>query len=96
VRAARDDARPTVAGEDRMTVTGDAPAGNDEPDQAPGDAVAGHPLEGHPADEVAALLELDDPAEAGVERIRLPIELVAVERHARLQAQGVARTEPAR
>ena len=42
------------------------------------------------------LVELDDPPEPGVVRVRVAVELVAVERHPRLEPQGVARAEPDR
>src|SRR5688500_2281725 len=46
------------------------------------------------ADEIA-LLELHDAAHVRLERIRVTPELVAVQRHPRLEAQGVTRAEPA-
>src|SRR5450759_5061500 len=45
------------------------------------------------ADEVARLVERDHPAEAGVVRRRSAVELLAVERHAGLEAQAVASRE---
>ena len=51
----------------------------------------------HPAtDEVAALVERDGPAERGFVRRHGFVHVPAVEVHARLQAQGVARAEPGR
>ena len=47
------------------------------------------------ADEVA-LVELHDPAEVGLERGGGVVDVVAVERHLRLEAQRVARAEAAR
>ena len=52
-------------------------------------------LERGAPDEVA-LLELHDPPEVDLERVRVAVELVAVQRHAGLEAQRVARSEPAR
>jgi hypothetical protein len=46
--------------------------------------VAGDALEGRPADEIAGLRELHDPAEIGLEGVGRPIEFVAIERHAGL------------
>ena len=53
-------------------------------------------LERLAADEVPGLVELDDATEARLERGGVAVELVAVERHARLEPQGVARAEAAR
>jgi hypothetical protein len=73
----------------------------------PGDAAAGHLEADHlargarglareqrlAADEVA-LLELDRPAEPGLERVGGLVDLVAVEREARLEPERVAGAEP--
>ena len=48
------------------------------------------------ADEVARLAERDDAAEAGLHREGVQPEFVAVERHAGLEAQGVAAGESCR
>ena len=53
-------------------------------------------LERRAAHEVDVLVELDDAAEARLERIGVAVELIAVERHARLEPQRVARAEAAR
>src|SRR3954451_19323968 len=46
------------------------------------------------SDEVVGLVELHDPAEPGLVRVRRRVELVAVERHAGLETEGVAGAEP--
>jgi hypothetical protein len=53
-------------------------------------------LDGGATDEVALLRERDDAAEARLHRKDVPAELVAVERHAGLEAERVAARQPAR
>ena len=72
---------------------GDAAALDREADEAAAGAVPGHALQRCAAHEIAGLVELDDPALAGLEGIRGPVELVAVERHAGLEAERVARPQ---
>ena len=48
------------------------------------------------ADEVGAVVEADDPAEAGLVRVRRLVDVVAPERERGLEAQRVARAEAAR
>ena len=74
-------------------MAGDAATRDDEADEPARGAVPGDALERRPPDEVARLVELDDAAEAGLERVRASIELVAVQGHAGLEAQRVARAE---
>src|SRR5262249_51771911 len=65
-----------------------------EPDELPGKARRLDPDQRRLPEEVARLVELHDPAEAGLERVRRLVDLVAVERQASLEAQRVARAEP--
>src|SRR6516225_2246339 len=51
--------------------------------------------EGAGAEEVL-FVPADDPAQVGLEHRRGLVDVVAVEAHARLEAEGVARAEPAR
>ena len=55
---------------DRVAVAGDAAALDDRGRRAGARARRGDLLEGRAADEVAGLVELDDPAQAGLERVR--------------------------
>src|SRR4051812_43555703 len=87
------DAGPAVAVEDRIAVAGDAPAGHHHADELLRRAVLGNARQRLTPDEVARLVELDHPAETRLERVRLAIELVAVQGHAGLKAQGVAGAE---
>ena len=84
---------PAVAGPDRVAVAGDPAALDDQADEARGRTVPGDLLERGAADEVAGLAELDDPSEAGLVRVGVEVELVAVQRHARLEPERVARAE---
>ena len=74
-------------------MAGDPPAGHLEADEEPGRAGFGDPSEGIPPDEVDRLVEADDPAQVRLVGIRGRVEVVAVERHAGLEAQGVAGAE---
>ncbi len=94
--AARHHAGLALPGEDRVAVPGDPAAADDEADEATARPLGGDPLEGRPADEVAGLVELDHPAETGVVRADGRIEVVAVERHPRLEPERVARAQPDR
>src|SRR4029079_6386517 len=60
------------------------------------DAPGGLPVEGRPAHEVPRLVQLDDPPETGLVRVRRRVELVAVEGHPGLEPERVAGTEPDR
>src|SRR4029079_19193961 len=92
---AGDDAGPVLVIEHRVAVARDAPAGDDHADELLRGTLLRRSGERLAPDEVARLVELDPPAEPCLERIRLAIQLVAVERHARLEAERVARPEPA-
>ena len=67
-----------------------------EADETPRRAVAGDLLERAAADEVARLGELDDAPQPGLVGVGVEVELVAVERHAGLEPERVARAEPDR
>src|SRR3954447_26000378 len=81
---------------DRIPMAGDPAAAHHEADEPPGDAVAGRLLERGTADEVAGLVELHDAGQVRLERVRLEIELVPVERHAGLEPERVPGAQPDR
>ena len=82
--------------EERVAVAGDAALAQHEAHERPRERPRQGRLQGRPADEVARLVQPDDPAQARFERVHGPVELVAVEGHAGLQAQRVAGTQPDR
>ena len=69
---------------------------NDQADQALCRTFASNLLERRPAHKIEALVQLDDPPEAGFERIGSRVELVAVKGHASLEAQRVPGAQAAR
>ncbi len=77
-------------------MAGDPAVADHEPDELAGDPVAGGLLQRGPAHEVAGLGQLDDAAETRLERVGRPVELVAVEGHAGLEPERVARPQPDR
>src|SRR5688500_4649127 len=68
LRPTGDGARQTIAGMDRVPVTGDAATLDSQPDQPRPGAIRGDSLERYAADEVARLVQLDHAAQAGIER----------------------------
>src|SRR6266404_3710441 len=79
----------------RVAMPGNPAVRHLEADELAGDALPLLPLEGFAAEELA-FLHLHDPAEVrfpGGDRV---VDVVAIESHLRLQAQGVARAEAAR
>src|SRR5262249_19004124 len=79
----------------RVTMPRDAPAGHLEAHDLAGQRLGLHLLDGRAPDEVA-LPHLHRPRKAGLDGVRGLVDLVAVEREARLQPQRVARAEPGR
>src|SRR3954469_25060314 len=94
-RAARHLADDLVAREHAVAVpSGPLALGHEADEHAA--AVRLEALDGVPADVVRGLLPAHQPAEAGLLGPRQRGQLVAVERHARLEAERVARREPDR
>ena len=83
------DAGASLAGIDRVAMASDPAARHHEADEALVWTFVRNARQRVPPDEVARLVQLDDATEAGVERVGLPVELVAVQGHAGLEAQGV-------
>src|SRR5881397_3109571 len=82
---------------DPVTVAGHAlRLAHPEPDEPALDALQPLPLQGGEPDEVRALLELHDPAEARLEGGDRVVDVVAVERVTRLEPQRVAGAQAAR
>src|SRR2546428_4422313 len=82
---------------DPVTVAGHAlRLAHPEPDEPALDALQPLPLQGGEPDEVRALLELHDPAEACLEGGDPVVDVVAVQRVTRLAPQPVAGRQPAR
>src|SRR5262249_119783 len=78
---------------DRESLTGDGAVRQREADQAAGDAFAFLPAQGFRADEVA-LVQLDGPPVADLERRHRLVHVVPVQEKAGLQPQRVPRAEP--
>ena len=83
----------SLAGQDRVAVAGDAGALDQERGQLLGRALGAGLGDGLGAEEAGRLHAA--PAEAGLDRVALGAELVAVQREADLEPQGVAGAEPA-
>ena len=80
----------------RVTVTGEAAALELKAHQLPGDAASFWALSAVSPVKGAALVQLHDPAQPGLERRGGVVDLVAVERVAHLQPQRVAGAQPDR
>src|SRR5205807_631426 len=61
--------------------------------QPAADTLVRDALQSGPTHEIARFVQLDDPALTGLERIRLPVELVAVQRHPGFEPECVARAK---
>ena len=94
MRAAGDYTDFLPAVDDRIAVPADAPIDHFEADQLPPRPLGLLPLQNFAAHEIA-FLQLHDPAEVRLQRRRGMIDVIAVQRHFRLETQGVARAEAA-
>src|SRR5438270_3963299 len=95
MRAAGDDADLLASVDDRIAVPGDAAVDHLESRQLAARTFALLALQDVASEEVT-LVDFHDPPEVGFERRGGLIDVVAVKRHLRFQAQRVARTEAAR
>ena len=96
MRPAGDHAGPPLPGVDRVPVAGDPPPFHDQPDERARRRGGRGALERSPAHEIIRLGQLHDATETRLEGVRRRVELVAVERHAGLEAERVAGAEPNR
>src|SRR5829696_5301886 len=81
---------------DRMVVARDAPPLHLEADELLSQPLLLLLFQSVLADELLLLVQVDGEADAGLERRRLGVELVAVEAHPGLEPQGVARPQARR
>src|ERR1700730_11888635 len=94
VGAAGDLAGGLAPNQNRLTVAGDRPALELDPDESPRGMLGIQPGQGGAADEVA-LLELDRPAERAAVWVGVVVHVLTVEAQPRLEAQRVASAEAA-
>src|SRR5439155_11788717 len=92
IRSRRHDADRAPVSRDGISVPRDRAVRHLEADEPPRDAGRAHLLDRVLADEVT-LLRLHDPSEAGLERVRRLVDVVAVERVRHLEAERIAGAE---